>query len=364
MRAADGVAAGIRLSGVVKRFGATRAVDGVTLDIAGGRFVTLLGPSGCGKTTLLRLIGALEAADAGTIEIAGREVDSYAPVERPTRMVFQSYALFPHMTVAQNVAYGLKIRGLSRPDIHARVAAQLATVGLAERSAALPRELSGGQQQRVALARALVTRPQVLLLDEPLAALDLKLRQRLQAELKAVQLASGITFVFVTHDQTEALALSDEVIVMERGQVVQRAPPAELYDRPATRYVAEFVGEATILPGRIMSRGNGLVRGDTAIGPVTAPERAGLDGDAVAVVIRPEGVRFTQAGAFPGVVTGTTYRGADMLAQVRIGEHILQASLGGAARHETRIGDAVGVEIAPGAVWLVPNHRPEEKETA
>ncbi len=362
MPVADGAAAGISLSGVVKRFGATRAVDGVTLNIAGGQFVTLLGPSGCGKTTLLRLIGALEAADTGTIEIGGRDVNSFAPVERPTRMVFQSYALFPHMTVAQNVAYGLKTRGVKRADIRDRVAAQLATVGLADRASDQPRALSGGQQQRVALARALVTRPQVLLLDEPLAALDLKLRQRLQAELKAVQRSSGITFVFVTHDQTEALALSDEVIVMERGQVVQRAQPAELYDRPATRYVAEFVGEATILPGRVVGRGDGLVRVDTAIGPMTAQDRAGLDGDAVAAVIRPEGVRLTRAGSLPGVVTATTYRGADMLAHVRVGADIILASLGGAARHDTRIGDTVGVEILPGAVWLVPNTSSEAKE--
>ncbi len=363
MQAAEG-AAGIRLSGVVKRFGATRAVDGVTLDIAGGRFVTLLGPSGCGKTTLLRLIGALEAADAGTVEVAGRAVASYAPVERPTRMVFQSYALFPHMTVAQNVAYGLKTRGMARAEIGARVAAQLATVGLADRGVALPRELSGGQQQRVALARALVTRPQVLLLDEPLAALDLKLRQRLQAELKAVQRASGITFLFVTHDQTEALALSDEVIVMERGRVVQRAPPAELYDRPATRYVAEFVGEATILPGRVAGRADGRLRVDCALGPLCAPDRAGLDGDAVGLVIRPEGVRLTRAGPLCGTVTAATYRGADTLAHVRIGDDTIRASLGGAARHETRVGDAVGVEILPGAVWLVPGQTADQKEAA
>ncbi len=351
----------VQIKGLVKQFDATRAVDNVSLDLEGGKFVTLLGPSGCGKTTLLRLIGALEEPDSGEILIAGRSVAHYAPVDRPTRMVFQTYALFPHMTVAQNVAYGLKVRGLRGDEMKARVAAQLDMVGLADRAASRPKELSGGQQQRVALARALVTRPQVLLLDEPLAALDLKLRQRLQAELKTVQRAAGITFVFVTHDQNEALALSDEVIVMERGRVVQRATPVELYDHPATRYVANFVGEATILPGRVIAREANEIRLQTDIGVLTAFARPDLPGDTIAAVIRPEGVRLAKAGGVAtGIVTATTYRGSDLLAEIRVGAQCITASLTGAARHATSIGGAASLEIAPEAIWLIPYDPKEE----
>jgi spermidine/putrescine transport system ATP-binding protein len=320
----------------------------VSLALEAGRFITLLGPSGCGKTTLLRLIGGLETPDSGVVSILGRPVADFAPTERPTRMVFQSYALFPHMRVADNVAYGLKIRGATRQDAARQVAAQLETVGLADKARAYPSELSGGQQQRVALARALITRPQVLLLDEPLAALDLKLRQRLQAELKSVQQAAGITFIFVTHDQHEALALSDEVIVMDRGRIVQRAAPAALYDRPANRYVAAFVGEATVLPA---TRAGVAPVANTPIGPV--PVAGGATGANLAAVIRPEGVHPHPDGPFQGIVRAATYRGADVLAEIEIAGCLVRACFAGADRALAVPGQAVRLAIAAHSVWII-----------
>ncbi len=275
----------VRLRGVVKRFGAFEAVAGIDLDVAAGQFVTLLGPSGCGKTTTLRIIGGLERPDAGEVMVAGARVDVDAP-NRHTRMVFQSYALFPHMTVARNVAFGLRMNGLAKPEIAARVEAILASLGLAEQAEKFPRQLSGGQQQRVALARALVTRPRVLLLDEPLGALDLKMRRRMQGELKALQRDVGITFIYVTHDQEEAMNLSDVIVVMEKGRIAQIGTPEDIYRRPASAYVADFVGETNLLPGGIavrpeniqinpapaFARGQGVVRSKTFLGAVTRME--------------------------------------------------------------------------------------------
>ena len=275
----------VSLRGVVKRFGAFTAVAGIDLDVAPGQFVTLLGPSGCGKTTTLRIIGGLEHADAGTVMVAGAPVDTDAP-NRHTRMVFQSYALFPHMTVARNVAFGLRMNGLAKPEIATRVDAILASLGLSEQAEKFPRQLSGGQQQRVALARALVTRPRVLLLDEPLGALDLKMRRRMQGELKTLQRDVGITFIYVTHDQEEAMNLSDVIVVMEKGRIAQVGTPEDIYRRPASAYVADFVGETNLLPGGIavrpedvqlnpnaaLQRGQGVVRSKTFLGAVTRIE--------------------------------------------------------------------------------------------
>ncbi|MGW4700278.1 ABC transporter ATP-binding protein [Streptomyces sp. NPDC004285] len=239
----------IRLTGLRKTYGRTEAVAGVDLDIADGEFFSMLGPSGSGKTTVLRMIAGFEAPTAGTVQLAGRDVTRLAPFERDVHTVFQDYALFPHMTVEQNVAYGLKVRGVPRAERLVRARAALVQVGLDGLGRRRPAELSGGQRQRVALARALVGRPRVLLLDEPLGALDLKLRERMQVELKAIQREVGITFVFVTHDQEEALTMSDRIAVFHQGRIEQVAAPAEIYEHPATPFVAGFVGTSNLLSG-------------------------------------------------------------------------------------------------------------------
>ncbi|MFZ3561108.1 ABC transporter ATP-binding protein [Streptomyces sp. BH055] len=241
--------AAIGLRGLRKSFGEVCAVDGIDLDIAEGEFFSLLGPSGSGKTTVLRLVAGFEKPSAGAIRLAGADVTRRAPFERDVTTVFQDYALFPHMNVEQNVAYGLKVRGVPRREQAERVRAALASVRLEDFGGRRPGQLSGGQRQRVALARALVVRPRVLLLDEPLGALDLKLREQMQVELKELQRQVGITFVLVTHDQAEALALSDRVAVMRVGRVEQVGTPRELYENPASAFVASFVGTSNTLTG-------------------------------------------------------------------------------------------------------------------
>ena len=278
----------IALRGVDKRFEGVHALRSVDLEIAQGEFFSLLGPSGCGKTTLLRVIAGFEAVSSGTVRIDGRDMAGVPPNHRPTNMVFQSYAIFPHLSVAENVAFGLRRAGLSRADRQGRVEEALAMVGLAGLGGRASHALSGGQRQRVALARALILRPKVLLLDEPLSALDRKLRETMQMELRRLQRQVGITFVLVTHDQEEALILSDRVAVMFDGSIAQLAAPQALYARPATREVAEFIGVMTFLPG--MSDGNGGVEvaglGRAAIAPDQAPE--GLGAGPVEAGLRPE----------------------------------------------------------------------------
>jgi putative spermidine/putrescine transport system ATP-binding protein len=240
----------IRLQGLRKAFGETTAVSGVDLEIADGEFFSMLGPSGSGKTTVLRMIAGFESPTAGRIELAGQEVTGLAPFERDVHTVFQDYALFPHMTVEENVAYGLKVRKVPKAERLVRARKALADVRLEGFGRRRPSQLSGGQRQRVALARALVGRPRVLLLDEPLGALDLKLREQMQVELKAIQREVGITFVFVTHDQEEALTMSDRIAVFHQGRIEQVGTPAEIYERPATPFVAGFVGTSNLLDGQ------------------------------------------------------------------------------------------------------------------
>ena len=237
----------VELVGVTKRFGGTAAVDRIDLEVHPGEFLSLLGPSGCGKTTTLRLIAGFERPDEGEVRIGGRDVSRVPPYKRDVNTVFQSYALFPHLTVQDNVAYGLKQRGLGRAERRTRAAEMLELVQLPGFGERKPRQLSGGQQQRVALARALVMNPRVLLLDEPLGALDLKVRKELQIELKRIQEEIGITFVYVTHDQEEALAMSDRVVVMNAGRIEQIGAPPEIYDRPATEWIASFIGDTNFL---------------------------------------------------------------------------------------------------------------------
>ena len=285
---------GIEISGVTKRFGATVAVDAVSLAIPDGSFFALLGPSGCGKTTLLRMIGGFETPDAGRIVIEGQDVTDLPPERRPTNMVFQSYAVFPHLTVAQNVAYGLRRLKLPEHEAKRRVGEALEMVKLDGLAGRMPDQLSGGQRQRVALARALILRPAVLLLDEPLSALDKKLRDEMQLELRALQRAVEITFVFVTHDQEEALSMADSAAVMFRGRIAQVAEPGELYENPATQEVAAFIGSMTFFPAVVRSVAGGTVQAEAeGLGVIETTMPAGgadwvVPGARVTAGIRPE----------------------------------------------------------------------------
>ncbi len=274
----------VSLSGVTKHFGDVVAVAGVDLDVADGEFFSLLGPSGCGKTTTLRMIAGFEFPTAGSIRIHGAEVGLEPPHRRPVNTVFQSYALFPHMTVEDNVAFGLRMKKVSSNETQERVARALDMVQLGHRSDAKPNQLSGGQQQRVALARALVNEPEVLLLDEPLGALDLKLRQAMQVELKELQERVGITFVYVTHDQEEALTMSDRIGVMSAGKLHQVGPPEEIYEHPKSRFVADFIGEINLLTAKVIDAGSvALLGGHRVLVATGMADRAD-----VTVAIRPE----------------------------------------------------------------------------
>jgi spermidine/putrescine transport system ATP-binding protein len=275
----------VELRGVRKRFGDLVAVDDLNLELGGGEFFTLLGPSGCGKTTTLRMIAGFERPSVGAIRIEGMDVAQLPPHRRPTNTVFQSYALFPHLSVRHNVAFGLKRKRVPKREISSRVEAELERVGLTAEANRRPAQLSGGQQQRVALARALVNLPKVLLLDEPLGALDLKLRKGLQVELKRIQREVGITFVYVTHDQEEALTMSDRIAVMNRGRVEQIGTPEDVYERPATTFVAGFIGVSNLMPATVS--GSGEVRLDH--GPALQAPTGGMQpGEHCHAVVRPE----------------------------------------------------------------------------
>ncbi|HYJ00385.1 MAG TPA: ABC transporter ATP-binding protein [Thermoleophilaceae bacterium] len=288
----------VRLEGVVKRFGDFTAVAGLDLDIDRGEFFTLLGPSGCGKTTTLRMIAGFEDPTEGRVLLDGDDVSALPPYRRPTNTVFQSYALFPHLSVERNVAFGLERKGVSKDETRRRVGEELERVGLASEAKRKPRQLSGGQQQRVALARALVNRPAVLLLDEPLGALDLKLRKRLQIELKGIQRDVGITFVYVTHDQEEALTMSDRIAVMNRGEVEQIGDPEQVYARPETTFVAGFIGVSNLMPGVVEASGeSGRVRLD--VGPQVGADVPVPVGERCHAVVRPEKLQIAADGASP-----------------------------------------------------------------
>jgi iron(III) transport system ATP-binding protein len=300
---------------VSKRYGTVTAVDAVSFEIAAGTLVTLLGPSGCGKTTTLRLIAGLEQASGGRILIGGADVTARSPAERDVSMVFQSYALFPHLSVMDNVCYGLRSSGVPKPRAKEQARAKLDLVGLTGLDDRLPSELSGGQQQRVALARAMVLEPKVLLFDEPLSNLDARLRQRVRDEIRSLQQSLGLTVVYVTHDQSEALAISDRVIVMNNARIAQDGTPRELYETPADRFVVNFMGEASILPAEIAS-----IDGDTAIvrfGGATLPlPRRGLEPGPVELAIRPHAVRLSRVidgNATPrGTIRRAVYGGDHM----------------------------------------------------
>ncbi len=286
----------LSLEGVVKRFGEVVAVAGVTFDIGRREFFSLLGPSGCGKTTTLRILAGFETPTSGRILIEGRDASRLAPHERDTNMVFQSYALFPHMTVGQNIAFGPQRKKLAKAEVESRVRESLEAVQLADYAKRYPRELSGGQQQRVALARALANRPAVLLLDEPLGALDLKLREGMQFELKRIQREVGISFVYVTHDQGEALTMSDRIAVMNAGVVEHLGTPEEIYLRPATLFVAGFIGQTTFLPCQVDTAGGGGAEVTLPGGGRCRVDRSGSGvaaGREGVLIVRPEHVRLS-----------------------------------------------------------------------
>jgi putrescine transport system ATP-binding protein len=305
----------LRAEAITKRFGATLALDALDLTIGEGEFFALLGGSGSGKSTLLRIIAGFEAPDSGRLLLDGRDIAASPPWARPVNMMFQSYALFPHMSVADNVAYGLRRAGVKRPEAEARVAAALAMVRLDGFERRRPHELSGGQKQRVALARSLVMRPRLLLLDEPLGALDANLRERTGFELRALQRETGAAFVIVTHDQEEALALADRVALLDGGRVAQVGPPRAIYERPASRFAARFLGAANVLEGRMAPAGfESIEAGATFAGDLPA--------GTVAVALRPERIRIAAAADGPntarGVVEDVAFRGDDSLLLVRL----------------------------------------------
>jgi iron(III) transport system ATP-binding protein len=350
-------AASIEFRDVTKRFGDVLAVDRVSFTVAPGTLVTFLGPSGCGKTTTLRLIAGLELPGAGQILIGERDVTHVPAAERDVSMVFQSYALFPHMSVLENVRYGLVVSKMPRARADERARAALASVGLAGYDARLPSELSGGQQQRVAVARALVLEPSVLLFDEPLSNLDARLRRQMRDEIRDLQQRLSLTVVYVTHDQSEAMAVSDRIIVMNRATIAQEGAPRELYEQPRDPFVAGFMGDANRVRGALAQR-NGT-HGDVTLGTLTLslPHR-GLPEGEVEVSIRPEAITLRAPGATPlaGTVRKAAYLGGAM-------EYTLDTGIGAlfavsmAVDRPHAVGEAVSIELARHGVVLVPPER-------
>lgn len=339
----------VRLERITKRFGRVVAVDDLSLEVPAGKLVTLLGPSGCGKTTTLRIVAGLERPDQGRVWIGEEDATPLPAAQRGVTMVFQTYALFPHMTVFENVAYGLRVLRLPQPEVARRVEEALHLVGLEGMEGRFPHQLSGGQQQRVAVARALVMNPRVLLFDEPLSNLDAKLRKRVRAELRMLQQRLGITSLYVTHDQAEALALSDIVAVMNAGRIQQVGPPVEIYRKPQNRFVADFIGEANLLPG---SYDGGRVR----VGPYTfAFRQEGLVAGPVTVMVRPEAVRLTPEGdGLPGRVRSAFFLGAgvEYLVETPVGEVVVAEPY----RPEREVVGEVEVRVQfdPAGVYLLP----------
>jgi putative spermidine/putrescine transport system ATP-binding protein len=315
----------LELAGVRKRYDSLVAVDDLDLALAAGEFLTLLGPSGSGKTTTLMMVAGLQQPDAGSIRLNGVSVASLPPYRRDVGMVFQNYALFPHMTVRRNVAFPLEMRGTPTAEIARLVDEALALVKLPDHGERLPKQLSGGQQQRVALARAMVYRPALLLMDEPLGALDRKLREQLQLEIKRVHRERRISVLYVTHDQEEALTMSDRIAVFNKGRIEQIGTPEELYDRPATRFVASFIGDTNLVEGRVLGVAGGICEIETAAGRIAASARTPLEaGAAVFVAVRPERVVLAPVqaagGGLEGVIIEQVFLGTSRKYVVRLAD--------------------------------------------
>ncbi len=354
----------IRIDGVSKRFGGFTAVDGVSLDIMKGEMFALLGGSGCGKTTLLRMLAGFESPSAGRIFIDGQDMAGIPPYERPVNMMFQSYALFPHMSVEANVGYGLKYEAMSKAERADRVREMLDLVQLRDHASRKPHQLSGGQRQRVALARALARQPKLLLLDEPLAALDKKLREHTQFEIMSIQERTGITFVVVTHDQEEAMTLADRIAVMDKGRIRQVGPPAEVYEHPNSRFVAGFIGSINMFEGEVTEEGAGLDISVPALGgDVTVASPRAEPGQKVSLAVRPEKIvisreRPEEGNCFPGVVKDLAYFGKDSLFRVAMASGALvsvnsvNASRNGPSR-AAEWGETVWLSFDPSAAIVL-----------
>ena len=349
-----GAAPLVRFEAVSKRFGALTAVDALSLDIAKGEFFALLGPSGCGKTTLLRMLAGFETPSEGRILLDGEDISAMPPHLRPVNMMFQNYALFPHLNVEKNVGFGLRQEGVARREIATRVEEMLALVRLQGYGRRRIDQLSGGQKQRVALARALIKRPSVLLLDEPLAALDKKLRAETQFELMELQRKLGTTFVIVTHDQDEAMTVADRIAVMDRGRLAQVGAPSEVYERPASRWVADFIGEVTLIEGRFSAPG--LMQ--TLIGQVRVADTSVPLGETVWLGLRPEKVSIGRdkptgdVNALAGTLHEAGYRGDMSIYKVRLGDRsLMKVALAntGARQRNFSIGDVVWLSWPPDA---------------
>ena len=337
----------LRIDGAVKKFGGVRAVDGVSLDIPAGEFFALLGPSGCGKTTLLRMLAGFETPDEGRILLNGKDIAHVLPHERPVNMMFQNYALFPHLSVRDNIAFGLKRAGMARADIDTRVAEMVALVKLEGLEKRKPDQLSGGQRQRVALARSLARRPQVLLLDEPLAALDKKLRESTQWELMELQRRLGMTFIIVTHDQEEAMTVASRIGVMAAGRLDQVATPRELYEAPLSRWIAQFIGDINLFDGEVESRDQSrltIATRDAGTVVVVEPPNP-VTKTTVSVAVRPEKVKLSRRGVVPdavnarainrleGIVTDVSYLGGVTTYRVRLDSGaVVRSSMANTAR--------------------------------
>ncbi len=347
--------ASVEFRNVSMRYGTVTAVDNVSFTIEPGQLVTLLGPSGCGKTTTLRMIAGLEIASEGQILIGGKDVTKLSAADRDVSMVFQSYALFPHMSVLENAAYGPTVKGLGKEQARQMALEKLALVGLKGFESRYPSELSGGQQQRVAVARALVLEPQVLLFDEPLSNLDAKLRRRVREEIRELQQGLDLTVAYVTHDQEEALAVSDRIIVMSNARIAQQGAPRELYEQPANAFVADFIGDANLVDVTVRSVADG--RAEVGIGPaaLSLPAR-GLGPGPARVAIRPESLLLGpagEAGALPGTIRKCAYLGnhLDILVETEVGE-LFVVQYG--ARDLLEPGSPVAVSFATSGVTLIP----------
>ena len=352
----------ITVENLTKLFGSQAAVSEVSLSVEEGEMFTLLGPSGCGKTTLLRLLAGFYTPDAGEIRFGDRVVNDVPPHERGIGMVFQNYALWPHMTVSENVSYGLKLRKVSKSEMIARVGAVLEKVGLTGLGERYPGQLSGGQQQRVALARALVLNPQMLLLDEPLSNLDAKIRVQVRAEVRKLQKELAITAVYVTHDQEEALAMSDRIAVFNLGRIRQLGPPKALYERPADRFVADFIGINNLVDGTVRSVAGPGLRAETALGEIAAIHDGRLrPGDRCVICIRPENIALNdQPGGeknhFKGKIALASYLGNTLRYDVDLGGGVtFKADIGDPWHHEQLpMGTAVALDCAIGSTLAIP----------
>ena len=354
----------LSVEGLTKRFGALIAVNGVSLEIEEGEMFTLLGPSGCGKTTLLRLLAGFYTPDEGRIRFGERVVNDVPPHERGIGMVFQNYALWPHMTVSENVAYGLKLRKIAASEIAERVQGVLAKVGLSGLGERYPGQLSGGQQQRVALARALVLNPEMLLLDEPLSNLDAKIRVQVRAEIRKLQKELGITAVYVTHDQEEALAMSDRIAVFDLGKLCQVGPPKMLYERPGTRFVADFIGINNLIEGTVRSveGPSRSLRAETALGEMLAMRDERLKpGDRCVICIRPENLELndahvSNANHFRGIITFSAYLGNTLRYDVDLGNGVVfKTDIGDPWHHEQLpMGTPIALSCAIGSTLAIP----------